>query len=191
MSRNDAKNDLIALGIESPTDEQITNYLNRVQGESQKERTRADKYKADADKMAELQKQLDEINNANLTEVQKAQKDLEDAQKKIAQLEQAQALATARNSICEKFKITSEQASKIIKDDMSWDHDVLAQIISDKELASANAKEQEIAKNQGNPGGGKATDGSESKPLDVQNAESISFAKVDSNAQKAIDYYTK
>lgn len=189
MGRQDAKNFLVSLGIAEPTDEQITNYLNQVQGETAKERSRADKYKADADKVAELQKQLDDKNQADMTEVEKTNALLEKANNRIAELEKASALADARNSIATKFKVTAGQAAQIMKDDMSMDYDVLAKIISDKELASANAKEQEIAGNQGNPGGGRADD--EADTPDIENAKSISFAKAPTDAQKAIDYYSK
>ena len=189
MSRQDAKNCLVALGIAEPTDEQITNYLNQVQGETAKERARADKFKSDADKVAELQKQLDEKNQADMTEVEKTNDLLKKANDRIAELERASALADARNNIATKFKVTAEQASQIMKDDGTMDYDVLAKIISDKEAASANAKEQEIAGNQGNPGGGKSTD--ETETPDVENAKSISFAKAPVDAQKAVDYYSK
>ena len=49
--------------------------------------------------------------------------------------------------------MTSEQAKQIVKDDGSFDYDVLGQIISDKEAAAATAKEQEIAGKAGNPNG--------------------------------------
>lgn len=189
MSRQEAKNFLVTLGIAEPTDEQITNYLNQVQGETAKERTRADRYKADADKVVELQKQLDEKNQADMSEVEKTNALLEKANNRIAELEKASQLAEARNNIATKFKVTAEQAQQIMKDDGSMDYDVLAKIISDKELASANAKEQEIAGSQGNPGGGSSTDDKDSP--DVENAKSISFAKAPQDAQKAVDYYSK
>ena len=60
------------------------------------------------------------------------------------------------------FKLTAEQAKAIVKDDGSLDYTELGKIISDKEKAAAQAKEQEIAKNQdapgGNAGGEKNTD---------------------------------
>ena len=58
MTRETAKSLLVTLGIETPTDEQITNYLNQVNKEVKSEKDRADKYKGEADKVAELQKQL-------------------------------------------------------------------------------------------------------------------------------------
>ena len=71
MTREQAKQNLILIGVAEPTDEQVSNYLNQVNGETKKEKDRADGYKAKADKADELQTQLDEIEAGNLTEVEK------------------------------------------------------------------------------------------------------------------------
>ena len=61
MTREQAKQNLISIGVAEPTDEQISSYLNQVNGETQKEKDKANQYKAKADKADELQTQLDEI----------------------------------------------------------------------------------------------------------------------------------
>ncbi len=161
MTRAEAKQQLITLGIAEPTEEQITNLLNSVNSETLKEKQRADALKAEADKAADLQAELDRINNEKLSDVEKANKALETANNKIAELERNQAIAAQRSSVMEKFNVTGEQAKQIVKDDGSFDTDVLGQIISDKEKAAATAKEQEIAKGATNPGGGSAGGGEE------------------------------
>lgn len=153
MTRADAKQKLISYGIAEPTEEQITDLLNSINAETQKEKQRADGYKADADKAADLQAELDRINAEKMTDAEKQAKDLEKANNRIAELEKAQQLITQRNSVTEKFNVTAEQAKQIVKDDGSFDYDVLGQIISDKEKAAATAKEQEIAGKAGNPNG--------------------------------------
>lgn len=153
MTRAEAKAKLISYGISEPTEEQITDLLNSINAETQKEKQRADGYKADADKAAELQAELDRINAEKMTDAEKQAKDLEKANNRIAELEKAQQLITQRNSVAEKFNVTAEQAKQIVKDDGSFDYDVLGQIISDKEKAAATAKEQEIAGKAGNPNG--------------------------------------
>ena len=50
MTREQAKQNLISIGVAEPTDEQVSNYLNQVNGETKKEKDRADGYKAKADK---------------------------------------------------------------------------------------------------------------------------------------------
>lgn len=163
MTREQARQKLISFGVAEPTDEQISDLLNSINAETKKEKDRADGYKAKADKADELQTQLDELNNQNLSDIEKANKALETANNRIAELEKAQTIATQRNSVAEKFKVTSEQAKQIVKDDGSLDYDILGQIISDKEKAAATAKEQEIAKNATNPGGGSAGGSNEPK----------------------------
>lgn len=163
MTRAEAKAKLISYGVAEPTEEQITDLLNSINAETKKEKDRADGYKAKADKADELQTQLDEINSQNLSEAEKANKKLEEANQKIAELERKDSIREQRSKAMEKFKITSEQASQVVKDDGSFDYEVLGKIISDKEIASATAKEQELAKGATNPGGGSSGGGSEDK----------------------------
>ena len=135
------------------TDEQITNLLNQNNREVATEKGKAEKYKEDAKKAEELQTELDRINAEKMTDSEKQAADLKKANDRIAELEKAQAITAQRNSVVEKFKVTSEQAKQIIKEDGSFDYDVLGQIISDKEAAAATAKEHEIAGKAGNPNG--------------------------------------
>lgn len=186
MTREQAKENLKTFGIEDPTEEQITNYLNQVNGESKRERDRADQYKEDAKKVKDLQAKLSEMQNANLSDIEKANKATEEANVKIAELEKKIARAETIKSLAEKG-ITGEDAEHLIREDGSIDFDTLGKIISAKESAAATAKEQEIAKNSTNPGGGTDDTNHDDKADDVINAESISFGNTASNDAK--DYY--
>ena len=190
MTREQAKQNLIAIGIAEPTEEQISNYLNQVNGETKKEKDKAAEYKAKADKADELQGKLDELEAGNLTEIEQANKNLEKANNRIAELEKAQAIATQRSNVASKFNVTAEQAAQIVKDDGSFDYDVLGKIISDKETAAAQAKEQEIANNSTNPGGGTAG-GNKDKTEAEKTAESIGKALAGTNeaAKSIVDSY--
>lgn len=86
VTREQATEHLKAFGVENPTDEQITTYLNNVNAEAVKEKSKADKYKKDADKAADLQKQLDDLQSQNLTDTEKAQKENEKLLQQIAEL---------------------------------------------------------------------------------------------------------
>lgn len=151
MTREDVK----AL-FPDATDEQITNLLNKTNSELAGEKAKSLKNKEMADKAAELQKQLDEINSQNLSDIEKANKALETANARIAELEKASAIANLKTTVADKFKVSAEQAGQIVKEDGSLDYDVLGKIIADKEVAAATAKEQEIANGSTNPGGGTA-----------------------------------
>ena len=157
------------------TDEQITNLLNQNNSEVATEKNKAKQYKAKADTADNLQKQLDEIQAGNLTELEKANKALETANQQIADLQKNNAIRDQREAAMTNFKITAEQAKTIVKDDGSLDYAELGKIMSEKETAAAQAKEQEIAKNQDIPGGGAGGDKDKEKTADVKNAETISF----------------
>lgn len=155
------------------TDEQVTNLLNQTNAEVVKEKAKVEQYKAKADKTDELQKKLDELESGNLTEIEQANKNLEKANARIAELEKAQSIANLKNTVIEKFSVTGEQANKIVKDDGSLDYDIIGQIITEKETAAAQAKELEIANNSTNPGGGAAGNKNESKTLAEEMASNI------------------
>ena len=188
MNRNQALENLKSFGIEEPTDEQVTSYLNQVHGESKKEKDRADRFKAEAEKVADLQNQLDEVNNANLSEVEKANKATETANKQIAELNRKIAEMELKAQLAEKG-IVGEDADNLIDADGKLNIETLGKIIKDRETASASAKEKELLDKtpspQGNNGGGNGEE--DAKPLDVQNAEKITFgAGVDLDKK---DYY--
>lgn len=157
------------------TDDQITNLLNQSNGELAKEKEKTKAYKADAEKAADLQKRIDELEAGNLSEVEKVNKALEAANKTIADMQKSNAIRDQRESAMTNFKINADQAKKIVKDDGSLDYTELGKIMSEKETAAAQAKEQEIAKNQDIPGGGAGGDKDKEKTADVKNAETISF----------------
>lgn len=170
------------------TDEQITNLLNQNNSEVAKEKNKVSQYKAKADKADELQTQLDELQAGNLTELEKANKALETANQQIADLQKSNAIRDQREAAMTNFKITAEQAKTVVKDDGSLDYTELGKIMSDKEIAAAQAKEHEIAKHQDIPGGGSTGGSGKEKTADVENAEQITFGNPAANAE-AKNYY--
>ena len=185
MTREEARKNLIAIGISEPTEEQVSNYLNSIHSEVQKEKDSNKGLKEKADKADELQKELDKINEQNLS-------DLEKANNRIAELEKAQKISGLKVMVAEKFRITGEQANQVVKENGDIDYDIIGQIIVEKEKAAATAKEKEIANGSSNPGtdGGSGNgDKDREKPDDVKNIENISFAKADDSSIKAQDYY--
>lgn len=163
MTREQAKQNLIAIGVAEPTDEQVSNYLNQVNGETKKEKDKADQYKEKADNADKLQKKLDELEAGNLSELEKANKALDTANQQIAELQKKNAIRDLREKAMTDFKVTAEQAKTIVKEDGSFDTAELGKIMSEKETAAAQAKEQEIANNTTNPGGGTAGKENENK----------------------------
>ena len=132
------------------TDEQITQLLNQNNREVKAEKDKADGYKDKAAKADALQKQLDDAANADKSELQKALD-------RVAELENANKIAAQKKDAIANFKITAEQADKVVKEDGSIDYVELGQIITAKEAAAASAKEKEISDKSTNPGGGNAS----------------------------------
>lgn len=189
MTREQAKQKLISFGVADPTDDQITSFLNSINAETKKEKERADGYKEKADKADELQRQIDDLNNQNLTESEKAAKELEKANQRIAELEKNDTIRGKRANAMEKFGITAEQASKVVSDDGETDYEVLSQIFSEKQKNAIAEFEKNGLNNTPNPGGTKGNNqpGKE-KTDDVKNAENILFGTQNSE-QSAKDFY--
>ena len=142
------------------TDEQITKLLNqnnqevaKEKGKSEKIKTELDDLKASAANAEELQKKIEEIEQSKMTDLEKVAKELEKSNQRVAELEKIGKIRDQREAATQKFKITAEQAKQVVKDDGTFDYDVLGTIIAEKESAAALAKEQEIARAASNPGG--------------------------------------
>lgn len=192
MTREQAKQNLISIGVTEPTDEQITNYLNQVNGETQKEKDKVAEYKEKADKADEYKAKIDELEAGNLTEVEKANKALELANEQIAKMQKDNSIRDLREKSMIDFKITAEQAKTVVKDDGSFDTAALGKIMSEKETAAAQAKEQEIAGKQDIPGGGSAGGGKDKTEAE-KTAEAIgkTLAGTNEAAKAIVDGYLK
>lgn len=173
------------------TDEQITGLLNQTNSEVAREKEKSKAYKEKADNADELQKRLDELEAGNLSEIEKANKALEAANSQIAKLQKENAVRDQRESAMTNFKITADQAKAIVKDDGSLDYTELGKIMSEKETAAAQAKEQEIAKNQDVPGGG-STAGSKKEKTEVEKTAEIigkTLSGSNESAKSIVDSY--
>ena len=192
MTREQAKQNLISIGVEEPTDEQITNYLNQINGETQKEKEKAAEYKEKADKADEYKAKIDELEAGNMTELEKANKALELANGQIAKMQKDNSIRDLREKSMTDFKITAEQAKTVVKDDGSFDTAALGKIMSEKETAAAQAKEQEIAGKQDIPGGGSAGGGKDKTEAE-KTAEAIgkTLAGTNEAAKAIVDGYLK
>lgn len=182
------RNDVLKL-FPDATEEQITNILNQNNSEVAREKAKTAQFKEKAEKTDELQNKIDEIEAGNLTEVEKANKALEAANQQIAELQKSNAIRDLREKAMTDFKITAEQAKTVVKEDGSFDTAELGKIMSEKETAAAQAKEQEIANNTTNPGGSSAgSDKGTEKPADVENAEKITFGEASANNEAKNEY---
>lgn len=93
MTREQAKQVLIGMGIEEPSDEQVTKYLDSITGEVKKEKDKNASLKEKADKAAELEKELEDLKAQNMTDAEKLEaerkKEKEAVDKELADLKAA------------------------------------------------------------------------------------------------------
>lgn len=175
MTREQAKQVLIGMGIEEPSDEQVSKYLDSVTGEVKKEKDKNTSLKEKADKAEALQKELDELKQQNMTDAEKAelerQKEKAANEKRISDLETA--LANSQKEALT-GKITSIFASAGMKGDaytgaikafsvlpaadaLNEAQSFVDGISTENKTALETAKaawEKEVLKNTPNPGGG-------------------------------------
>lgn len=152
MTRNEVKELLMSAGVAEPTNEAIDNFLNKHNAEVQREKEVANKYKADATKVTELQEQLDALNSQNLTEIEKAQKETEKSNARVSELEKTLAVMQRKNALAEKG-IIGEDAEKLFDAEGKIDIDILGQIISTRETAAKAQAEKDLLNKTPNPQG--------------------------------------
>lgn len=160
MTREQAKKNLIALGVAEPTDEQITGYLNQHNGEVKKVQEDADKWKKEAEKAGELQTKLDEIEQQNLTELEKEKKAREAAEKATAEL-QKQLTQSAVSTIFAKANLSGDEFSGMMAALSALDleaaktsAETFVAGISKRDEANKTQWQKETFENTPNPGAG-------------------------------------
>lgn len=146
------REELIAMGI---SEENIEKIMADYGSSIQRANAKAEQYKTKADRADELQIQLDELNSQSLSDVEKANKALETANNRIAELEKRDVIRTKRSDAMEKFGITAEQANKVVTDDGVTDYEVLGQIFADGKKIAVAEYEKQILNNTPNPDGKK------------------------------------
>lgn len=171
MTREEARDLLISAGVAEPTDEAISNLLNKHNAEVSKQKAIADKYKSDATKVAELEKQLEELNDAKLSDIELAKKETEKSNSRVAELEKQIALMQRKTDLASKG-IVGEQADKLIREDGSLDIEILGQIISERETTAKSQLEKDLLNKTPNPKGGNNENTNEKSDVEKM-AESV------------------
>lgn len=189
MTREEAKQNLIVLGIAEPTDEQVTSYLNQFHNQQKPNPTPAPTPTPTPAPAPTPQP------NPTPEPTPGSGEDIETLKNQIEELRRENVKKDIRAYAAEKG-LTGEQAEKVLagfKDDLESAKaaiDSMSEIISARETSAAQAKEKEILDKSTNPGGGSVGSGGgkDDKPDDVKNAEQISFGNKAAN-QSEKDYY--
>ena len=189
MTREEAKQNLIVLGIAEPTDEQVTSYLNQFHNQPKPNPT-PEPTPTPTPAPAPMPQP-----NPTPEPTPGSGEDIETLKNQIEELRRENVKKDIRAYAAEKG-LTGEQAEKVLagfKDDLESAKaaiDSMSEIISARETSAAQAKEKEILDKSTNPGGGSGGSGGggDDKPEDVKNAEQISFGSKAAN-QSEKDYY--
>ena len=187
LKREEVKQKLIGLGIEEPTEEQISDYLATISKEIKSAEDRAARYKGEADKVHDLEKQLEEANTKGMSEIELAQKQTEDAMKEVdslrktvRQMEQLKALSD--------IGIVGDDATGLISEDGSLNTEKLGEIITAREK-SAVATYQKQALDSTPAPDDKKSEEEEDKPYkDIVDRVAAS-KKAETEAVNIIDSY--
>lgn len=187
MTRAEVKELMKSWGIEEPTEEQITDYLNRIQKEVKTAEDKATRYKADADKVKDLEKQIEELSSANLTDLEKANKATEDALNQVANLQKTVTQMQLMKSLAE-IGIVGEDADGLISEDGSLNTEQLGKIIEGREKAAVATYQKQALDSTPAPEGKKAEDEEEKPYKDIVDRVAAS-KKAETEAVNIIDSY--
>ena len=210
MTREQAKQVLIGMGIEEPSDEQVTKYLDSVTGEVKKEKDKNTSLKEKADKAETLQKELDKLKQQNMTDAEKQEaerkKEKEAVDKELADLKAAlaesnkKALTSEITSAFANAGISTETYASAIKAFASMPADKTEDVMNEVKafvdgISAANktaletakaAWEKEALENTPNPGGG-AGDGKETKKSEASEYAKAYSARMNPETKPAGD----
>ena len=172
------------------TDEQVEKIMSDMGKSIQKATSLAEKYKEDAEKASELQKQIDEINNANLSEIEKANKLVEDSNKRVAELESKLKAQETRSDLAT-IGIVGEDADKIIEglNGGKLDITVLGQFITNREKQAVADFEKKSLDATPNPTGGKGSEDTKTEAEKVAEMIAPNIGGSSQNTTSIIDSY--
>ena len=186
MSREEAKQFLINSGVAEPTDEAISNLLNTIHASVKTAEDKALRYKAEADKVRDLEAKLDEINNEKLTDAEKSAKAVEDANKKVQQLENTVKTMQLQKSLAE-IGIIGDDATSLFSEDGSLNTEKLGEILTAREKNAVDVYKKQALDSTPSPDGKKDEEPDEPYK-DIVDRVSAS-KKAESEAVNIIDSY--
>lgn len=185
MKREEVKQKLISWGIEEPTEDQISDYLATINKETKSAEDRANHYKGEAERVKELEKELKEMNDANLSDIEKSQKAVEEANAQIAKLQQTVKQMKLSKSLAE-IGIVGDDAEGLFKNG-ELDTAKLGEIITSREKNAVATYQKEALDATPSPKGGA---GEPEESPDVKYAkEYVAKTKGSNDGQSIIDSY--
>ncbi len=166
------------------TDEQINEVMKENGKDIQAEKQKAEGYKTDSVKLAELTKQLEAMKNAQNEKdktIETKDTQYDELKKQFDSLQSELKTKELKANLAEKG-IIGENADKLIQSlaGGTLDVELLGTIISEKETSAVDAKVKELAGQAGNPGGSQG--GGQPEKTDAEKlAENIGETLAESN----------
>ena len=148
------REDLIAMGI---SEENVAKIMADYGSAVQKANAKSEQYKADAERVAELEKQLEKVNKQNMTDIELANAERDKALSSVANLEKQIEQMITKTELA-KLGITGEVADTLVSGNGKLDFVALGQIISDREKNAISEYEKKALENTPNPSGNKGKD---------------------------------
>lgn len=188
LKREEVKQKLIDMGISEPTDEQVNSYLAVISNELKASEDRANRFKAESDKVKDLEKQLNELNNAKLTDEERSAKAVEEANKRVLELETTVKTMQLQKSLAE-IGIVGEDAADLVGEDGSLNTVKLGEIITNREKVAVDAFKKEALDKTPAPDDKKPEGEEDEKPYkDIVDRVAAS-KKAETEAVNIIDSY--
>ena len=192
LKREEVKQKLVEWGIENPTDEQISDYLATISKETKSAEDRAARFKADSDKVKDLEKQINELNNAKLTDEERSAKAVEEANQRVLELETTVKTMQLQKALAE-IGIIGEDAADLVGEDGSLNTEKLGQIINAREKAAVDVYKKEALDDTPAPDGKKGSEGDDDDKGDPLTKDIVDRAvaskKAETEAVSIIDSY--
>ena len=170
MTREQAKQALIGMGVAEPSEEQVSKLLDSISAETKKEKDKNVSLKEKAEKADSLEKELEELKKQNMTEAERLEaerkKEKEAVDKELADLKAAlaesnkKALTSEITSMFANAGLSTETYASAIKAYASAPYEKPEDAMKEVEtfvkgVSEAKAAwEKEALENTPNPGGG-------------------------------------
>ena len=143
------REDLIAMGI---SEENVAKIMADYGSAVQKANAKAEQFKGDADRVAELEKELEKIHKQNMSELELANAERDKALSSVANLEKQIEQMITKAELA-KLGIIGEVADTLVSGNGKLDFATLGQIISDREKHAVSEFEKKTLENTPNPNG--------------------------------------
>ena len=191
IKRDEVKQKLIEMGVAEPTEEQVNSYIAVISNELKASEDRAARFKADSDKVKDLEKQLNELNNAKLTDEERSAKAMEEANQRVLELETTVKTMQLQKGLAE-IGIIGDDAADLVDEDGSLNIEKLGEIIGAREKAAVDVYKKEALDNtpapddKGNPDDG--DDKGDPLTKDIVD-RAVASKKAETEAVSIIDSY--